>query len=285
MTSARRRRSTRAIQAVVGPGDEAIVFDPSYDSYDPAVRLAGGRACTFRCMPPDFRYDWDRIAASDHDAHAARSSSTRRTIRRARWHRRRISMQLAAVIRGREHLRAVGRGLRARGVRRRSARFRARAPGAAREAASRCSRSARRCMPPALRVGYCVAPPELTRELRKVHQFNTFSIATGHAARDRAVTRGEAGSLARISRRFLPGEARRVRAALEAPRSSCRRRKARTSSSSTTAPLPTADDVTFAERLLTEAGVATIPLSPFYKEPPQLARAAAVHREAGRDAR
>ena len=28
-----------------------------------------------------------------------------------------------------------------------------------------------------MRVGYCVAPPELTRELRKVHQFNTFSIA------------------------------------------------------------------------------------------------------------
>ena len=28
-----------------------------------------------------------------------------------------------------------------------------------------------------LRVGYCVAPPPLTRELRKVHQFNTFSIA------------------------------------------------------------------------------------------------------------
>ena len=28
------------------------------------------------------------------------------------------------------------------------------------------------------RVGYCVAPPELTRELRKVHQFNTFSIVS-----------------------------------------------------------------------------------------------------------
>src|SRR3954467_14637263 len=30
-----------AIQALVGPGDEVIVFDPAYDSYDPAVRLAG----------------------------------------------------------------------------------------------------------------------------------------------------------------------------------------------------------------------------------------------------
>ena len=30
-----------AIQAVVGPGDEAIIFDPAYDAYEPAVRLAG----------------------------------------------------------------------------------------------------------------------------------------------------------------------------------------------------------------------------------------------------
>ena len=40
-----------AVQAVVGPGDEAIVFDPAYDSYEPAVRLAGGalRSHTARC--------------------------------------------------------------------------------------------------------------------------------------------------------------------------------------------------------------------------------------------
>ena len=35
------------IQAVIGPSDEAIVFDPAYDSYEPAVRLAGGRCVIF----------------------------------------------------------------------------------------------------------------------------------------------------------------------------------------------------------------------------------------------
>lgn len=35
------------IQAVVQAGDEVIVFDPCYDSYDPATRLAG--ACVFMC--------------------------------------------------------------------------------------------------------------------------------------------------------------------------------------------------------------------------------------------
>ena len=31
-----------AVQAVVGPGDEVVIFDPAYDSYDPAVVMAGG---------------------------------------------------------------------------------------------------------------------------------------------------------------------------------------------------------------------------------------------------
>jgi len=50
-----------AIQAVVGPGDEVIMFDPSYDSYDPAVRLAGARSIRIPLLPPEFRYDWDRV--------------------------------------------------------------------------------------------------------------------------------------------------------------------------------------------------------------------------------
>jgi methionine aminotransferase len=34
-----------AIQAVIHSGDEVIVFDPCYDSYEPSVELAGGAAC------------------------------------------------------------------------------------------------------------------------------------------------------------------------------------------------------------------------------------------------
>jgi len=54
-----------AIQAAVRPGDEVIVFDPAYDSYEPAVTLAGG---TCRHIPlvvsdeqPDFHIDWGRL--------------------------------------------------------------------------------------------------------------------------------------------------------------------------------------------------------------------------------
>src|SRR3954469_3159213 len=52
-----------AIQAVVGAGDEAIVFDPAYDAYDPAIRLAGGHCIHVPLAAPDFRYDWARVRA------------------------------------------------------------------------------------------------------------------------------------------------------------------------------------------------------------------------------
>ena len=53
-----------AIQAVVGPGDEAIIFDPAYDAYEPAMRLAGGRCVRIPLSPPAFAFDWDRVRAA-----------------------------------------------------------------------------------------------------------------------------------------------------------------------------------------------------------------------------
>ena len=50
-----------AIQAVVSQGNEVIVFDPSYDSYDPAIRLAGGKAVHIALTAGDFRIDWDEL--------------------------------------------------------------------------------------------------------------------------------------------------------------------------------------------------------------------------------
>ncbi|MEQ8858745.1 MAG: methionine aminotransferase [Pseudomonadales bacterium] len=51
-----------AIAAVVRAGDEVIVFDPAYDSYEPAVTLQGGVTHHVPMHPPGFRPDWDRVA-------------------------------------------------------------------------------------------------------------------------------------------------------------------------------------------------------------------------------
>ncbi len=46
------------IQALVNAGDEAIVFEPAYDSYIPAIQLAGGVPVPLKLTFPDFRIDW-----------------------------------------------------------------------------------------------------------------------------------------------------------------------------------------------------------------------------------
>ena len=51
-----------AIQTLVRVGDEVIVFDPCYDSYEPAVTLAGGRCVHVALKSDDFSVDWQRFA-------------------------------------------------------------------------------------------------------------------------------------------------------------------------------------------------------------------------------
>jgi len=50
-----------SIAALVNPGDEVILFDPSYDSYDPSIRLSGGIPVHINLKPPQFSIDWQEV--------------------------------------------------------------------------------------------------------------------------------------------------------------------------------------------------------------------------------
>ena len=41
---------------------QVIVFDPAYDSYEPVVRLQGGRTHHVPMHPPGYRIDWNQVA-------------------------------------------------------------------------------------------------------------------------------------------------------------------------------------------------------------------------------
>jgi methionine transaminase len=50
-----------SIAAFIHPGDEVIIFDPSYDCYEPAIRLNGGVPIPINLTFPDFAIDWDIV--------------------------------------------------------------------------------------------------------------------------------------------------------------------------------------------------------------------------------
>ncbi len=256
-----------AVQAMVSHGDEAIVFDPAYDSYDPAVRLAGGRCIHIPLMPPSFRYDWGRVAATVTDRtrliiintphNPACTAATADDLDR-----------LAELIRGRdiyvlsdevyEHVTYDGRQ-----------HVSVLAHPELRERSFAVFSFGKTLHATGLRVGYSVAPAQLTRELRKVHQFNTFSIA--HPTQQ-AIARylAEKPQAWQCLPAFFQAKRDRVRAALEGTGFVAPPAQGTYFQLVEYTAFSNAPDVEFAERLLTEAGVATIPLSPFYKDPPRL---------------
>jgi methionine transaminase len=256
-----------AIQAAVGPGDEAIIFDPAYDSYEPAVRLAGARCLRIALKPPAFGFDWDEVRR-------AISGRTRLIIINSPQNPSCTVAtaedldQLAACIRDRpitviadevyEHVLFDGR--RHQSVL---------AHAELRERSFAVFSFGKTLHATGWRVGYCVAPEQMTRELRKVHQFNTFSIASPLQY-----------AIARYLGAF-PDAWQGLAAFFEAKRdllATCLK-------GSGMEPLPAAgtyfqlvdygaisqdDDLKFADRLIREAKVAVIPLSPFYAKPPRM---------------
>lgn len=168
-----------AIQAVVRPGDEAIVLDPAYDSYRPAVTLAGGRT---RHVPlaadeaGDFSIDWQRLADM-------LNPKTRLIILNFPQNPTGAILapedlnRLADLLRDRpvflvsdevyEHI--IFDGREHQSLLRHDELW---------ERSFVLSSFGKTCHATGWKVGYCVAPAALTAEFRKVHQFTTFAVMT-----------------------------------------------------------------------------------------------------------
>ena len=253
-----------AVQACVAPGDEALVFDPAYDSYDPAVRLAGGRCVRVPLAAPHFRYDWERVRAAltartrlvlfNSPANPACTVASAADLD-----------ELAAAIRGRDILvlsdevyeHVVFDGARHHSVL---------AHPELKEKSFAVFSFGKTLHATGVRVGYCVAPARLTAELRKVHQFNTFSIA--HPLQQAiAAYLAEKPDGWRELAPFFAAKRDRLRAALAHTPFALPPAAGTYFQLLDFSALAPPGDLAFAERLLTEAGVATIPLSPFYAAP------------------
>ena len=50
-----------SIQTVVHPGDQVIIIEPAYDSYSPAIKMCGGIPIAYQLNAPNFKVDWDEL--------------------------------------------------------------------------------------------------------------------------------------------------------------------------------------------------------------------------------
>lgn len=255
-----------AIQALVRAGDEVIVFDPCYDSYEPAVTLAGGRCVHLALKSPDFSVDWQQFADALTDKTRLVIINSPHNPSGALFSHADLQ-QLASLIREREiyllsdevyeHLVFDGQ--------------------------LHCSVLAheelyqRACVVSSFgktyhvtgwKTGYMVAPPKLTAELRKVHQYVSFCAATPIQYALADFMQAQPEHVDQLPA-FYQQKRDQLCQALQSSRFSFK---------------PTAstyfqlldyrqirddlNDLEMAHWLTTEHGVATIPLSVFYQQPP-----------------
>lgn len=259
-----------AIHAVIRPGDEVIVFDPCYDSYEPAVELAGG-VCVHQALSlPNFVIDWQKLA----DAVTPRT----RMIVLNTPHNPSGALidaadldRLAALIRDRdiyllsdevyEHLVFDGRAHAS--VLRHEELY---------QRAFVVSSFGKTYHVTGWKTGYVVAPAALSSELRKVHQYVSF---TGVTPLQWALADFMAAHPEHLSELPTFYQAKRdLFCDLLAGSRFSFTRAAGTyfQLADYSAIRPDLDDVAMSEWLTREHGVASIPISVFYQTPPAQSR-------------
>jgi len=252
-----------ALGAVVHPGDEVIIVDPAYDCYAPTVELFGGRPVHVR-LGSDMKFDADAVQRAITPRTRLLMINTPHNP--AGTILRDADMQrIAAMVRGTnilllsdevyEHL-VFDTEQHASVVR----------YPELRERAFVVFSFGKVFHVTGWKMGYVLAPKELMAEYRKVHQFNVFSVNTPmqHALaaylKDPANYEGVSAFYEAKRDRFLIG----LHASRFEPLA-CEGSYFQLADYSTISDEP---DTEFAKRLAREFGVASIPLSPFYKEPP-----------------
>lgn len=164
------------ILAVVHPGDEVIVLEPCYDSYVPNIALAGGVVVRVPLTPGTFRPDFNKMAAAITPRTRAIVINSPHNPSGTVWSQEDM-LQLQQLLAGTEIVLVsdeVYEHMVFDGQQHQSA---ARFPGLAARSFI-VSSFGKTYHVTGWKVGYVAAPASMTREFRKVHQFNVFTVNT-----------------------------------------------------------------------------------------------------------
>ena len=255
-----------AIAAVVHAGEEVIVLDPCYDSYEPAIELAGARAVHVPLSLPDFSVDWARVKA-------AITPKTRMILINSPHNPTGAVLSaddldaLAELVRGTdifvlsdevyEHI--IFDGQSHQSVLRH-------AELAARSFVVSSFGKTYHCT--GWKVGYCIAPPQLSAEFRKVHQYLTFCTFSPAQWAFADVLEADPQHYLDLPH-FYQAKRDRFRELLAKSKFKLQPVGGAYFQLVDYSAISDKDDLNFCEWLVREAGVAAIPVSAFYENPPE----------------
>ncbi len=266
VTSGATEALAAALLALIKPGDEVLCFQPLYDAYVPLIRRAGGIPRFVRLRPPEWRIERAALEAvvtpktrlillNNPLNPAATMTSAEDLAMLAEFC---VAHDLTAIcdevwehvtFDGARHLPLIGfPGMRDRTV--------------------KIGSAGKIFALTGFKVGWMCAAPDIARVLSKAHQFLTFTtppnlqwaVAEGLATQDAWVQAARA--------RFQAGRDRLAAGLRDAGFTVLPSAATYFLSVDLAASGFTMDDVTFSERLVDEAKVATIPVSAFYAEDP-----------------
>jgi aspartate/methionine/tyrosine aminotransferase len=249
--------------AICDPGDEVIVLEPFYENYGPDAAISGATPVFIPLRPPSFAFDPDELAKAFTPRTKAiivntPNNPTGRVFTRAELETiARLCREhdvIAVTDEIYEHIRYEGEHIPM-----------ATLPGMA-ERTVTISGASKTFSVTGWRVGWIVAPPELTAGIRKVHDFVTVGAP---APLQEAVAAGLA--LGRPYYESLGAEYRTRRdllvPALESAGFAPRKPEGAYYVLCDITPFGFDDDTAFAHWLVSEVGVAGVPGSSFYSEP------------------
>ncbi|AEF53214.1 methionine aminotransferase [Marinomonas posidonica] len=253
-----------AISSLVHPGDEVLLFDPAYDLYEPAVQLAGGVCKRVVLKAPAFRPDWTEVDTLVSDKTRLVLINTPHNPTGTCWQNEDLE-QLWQIISTRDihvlsdevyefiHFQTKSVSVHQHEL--------------LRERSVIVSSFGKSFHLTGWKVGYVVAPSALTRELRKVHQFVTFCTATPF---QQAIAEhlNEVPEASAELAGFYQQKRDVLRQALEGSRFTLLPCEGTYFQLLDYSAISDLDDVAFCEHLIEQVGVAAIPVSVFYQNPP-----------------
>ena len=253
-----------AITALVRQGDEVICFDPSYDSYAPAVELSGGVLKRIALQPPGFRVDWAEFASLLssktrlvilNTPHNPSATVWRKADFEALWQA--IAGQEIYVLSDEvyEHICFDEAGHAS-----------VLAHPQLRQRAVAVSSFGKTFHMTGWKVGYSVAPAAISAEIRKVHQYLTFAVNTPAQLAIADMLRNEPAHYRELPD-FYRARRDRLAQALEKSRFKVLPCEGTYFLLADYSAISDLDDVSFCQWLTKEVGVAAIPLSVFCAGP------------------